>query len=353
MKVLLFSHEYPPCIGGAGSVAESIFTSFKRKNINITLLTSSRTNEDKNNFIFTERMNHKLWFISYASWLKKHISQFDLIICNDPAAIYNAGKYFPEDILAKTVCLIHGEEKYLNKKYFIINKLKFSNYFKKAINMAKKIIFVSEYIKDRYAELYNIKLDDSKYRIIHSGVKDSFSCTKNILSKEKNTFLTVSRLEKAKGFDTMLQAFCKVKESGIDFKWYIAGNGSYYEDFAKIIKRSPINENIVLLGKIERSKLPEIYQKAYYYISLSELNESYGLSYLEAATCGTTPIGYNRCGTKEAFKYIDNGILIDNFKDKDKIGDVLCEILKISQTPITSCSRSESDFIEELINNVF
>ncbi|MCL0009412.1 glycosyltransferase family 4 protein, partial [Providencia rettgeri] len=219
---------------------------------------------------------------------------------------------------------IHGEEKYLNSKSYLIKKINFSNHFKRALNDCKKVIFVSDYIKNRYKYLYDIIIDENRVKVIHSGVNNSlFKKIVKAKNNDNNSFLTVSRIEKAKGFDVMLHSLCKVKESGLNFHWYIAGDGSYFEKFKENVSNSTLNKNITFLGRVERSCLPEIYSLADYYISLSELNESYGLSYLEAASCGVKPIGYNRCGTAEAFKYIHNGVLIESFKDINEISETL------------------------------
>ena len=114
-KVILFSHEYPPCLGGVGTIAEQIVNYFKSsEKFEVNVVTSSRSLTKKNRAITPSRFPSKFWPFSYYLQYKKLFVESDVIICNDPAAIYTAGKFFSSELLNKTICCIHGEEKYLS-----------------------------------------------------------------------------------------------------------------------------------------------------------------------------------------------------------------------------------------------
>ncbi|HAS8348797.1 TPA: glycosyltransferase [Vibrio vulnificus] len=353
-RILIFSHEYPPCLGGAGSIADLLYQSLsKDANNDVSILTSRRSNSLKRGNLITSFLPSKLWFLAYIPWLVVNLRKYDLIICNDPAAIYNAGLLFPRKILEKTVCFIHGEEKYLNSDVKIINLIKFSRFFSRALFLSKKTFFVSKYIQDFYVENYSILLPEEKSVVLHSGISDNFK----LLSKNKlnhsvqETFLTVSRVEKLKGFDFMLKVFCELAKNKNNFNWIIAGDGSYLNEFRKRVNTSSISDKVIFLGKIPHDKVAKFYLSSKYYISLSELNESYGLSYLEAAYCGCIPIGYDRCGTKEAFKYISNGYLIKSFKNVVEVVELLNNLIECDKPKKSCCLRTEFDFISEFNKN--
>ncbi|OCH28675.1 hypothetical protein A6E12_09295 [Aliivibrio fischeri] len=354
-NILIFSHEFPPCLGGAGSVAELLYQSLSKDNENIvTILTSKRSKGVNKNNIITSSFPTKFWILAYLPWLLFNLRKYDLIICNDPVAIYNAGFFFPKRILEKTVCFIHGEEKYLNSNNVIINLIRFKKFFYRGLFLSGKVIFVSDYIRSFYDKNYEINLPIDKNIVLHSGISDDFSS----LSKDKlkssigNTFLTVSRIEKMKGFDFMLSVFCELDKRHTDFNWVIAGDGSYINDLIIKVNSSSIKNKVTFLGKVPRNEIAQYYLSSKYYISLSELNESYGLSFLEAAYCGCIPIGYNRCGTKEAFNYISNGHLIESFKNKLEVVDLLSDLLSCDKYKNTNCLRTELDFIKEFKKNV-
>lgn len=352
-KVLVFSHEYPPCLGGAGTVAELLFNYFSSSvdEYDVTLLTSSRSQviSSFDSKVLTTLGNPKLWPVCYRSWIKKYISKFDLIICNDSVSMYNAARYFNKEEMLKTVCIIHGEEKFLDGGLYP-KLIGFKRHYEKALYSSKTVVFVSDFIKRTYSNKYNINLNNSV--VIHSGVSDGF--TELVKNEPINqfSFVTVGRIEKDKGFDCMFEVLKKLIDSNESVQWNIVGDGSYFQEFKKLVDQTNYKNNINFLGKKSRDKLPDIYNSHKYCISLSELNESYGLVFLEAASCGVIPIGYNRCGTKEAFSYIESGILVDDYKDPIKIAKFLLKEMYLMDKSQAKCYRSQADFILEFIDNV-
>ncbi len=354
-RVLIFSHEYPPCLGGAGTVATTLKEGIGTYDeYEVVVLTSSRTENSKNESVVSVPFSRRLWPFIYFFWLLLNARKFDVIIANDPAAIYTVGKFFPKSYLSNVICFIHGEEKFLTSQSLILRLMGFKGAFNRALSHAKKVIFVSSYIESRYRKLYGIQLPSSKKRIIHSGVS-STQFVKNITVNPLTpyTFLTVSRIEALKGFDVMLNAFLHLREKGFDIKWLIAGQGGYYRDFKRKVEESNLSGNVTFYGRVERTELSRLFNMTNYYLSLSELNESYGLSYLEAASFGVTPVGYNRCGTKEAFQYIQGGYLIESYKNP--LG-VACELEKIiasfQSNSIVRCERTVEQFCLEVIDEL-
>jgi len=353
-KLLIFSHEYPPCLGGAGSVAHTLREGICASNeYEVTVLTSSRTPSSSSQKIVSVWQSQRLWPFIYSFWLFLNASKFDVIIANDPAAIFAVGKYLPKRLLSKVICFIHGEEKYLVSSSLPLKIFGFKPAFLRAMQHAKKVVFVSAYIEQLYVDLYGISLPDIKRSVIHSGVSSKQFYPVHEINNTKPLYLTVSRLESLKGFDTMLDSFTLLSKKGHDFNWVIAGDGSYFDTFKKKVSSSLICNNVTLLGKVGRSQLSPLYQKANYYISLSELKESYGLSFLEAAFSGVTPIGYNRCGTKEAFQYIHGGYLIDSYKNPNGIAAELHQIMESSQKENTvTCERTVEQFCLEVADEL-
>lgn len=353
-KVLIFSHEYPPHLGGAGSVAQTLKYGLESKGYDVTVLTSSRSKSSPEKRVVSINYSKKFWPFAYAIWLIFNARKYDVIIANDSVAIYSVSRFLSKEIIEKTICFIHGEEKFILSKKTSLRLMNFKSLYKKTLFLSKKTIFVSRYIEKKYKDLYSIALDSSKRNVIHSGVKmKPKKRTLNLNFSEPKSFLTVSRIVQSKGFDTMLDVFIDLKKKGFDFYWCIAGSGEYLSDFKIRVKESCISENVSFLGQIDRSLLSDVYSSASYYISLSELNESYGLSFLEAASLGCIPIGYDRCGTKEAFEYIDGGLLVKSFLMPEKISsEILFFINNLSSFHQVGCNRKISDFIDAVCEEI-
>lgn len=99
---------------------------------------------------------------------------------------------------------------------------------------------------------------------------------------KKNTFniLTVSRLEKGmKGLDITMETCRLLKESGIDFHWYIIGKGSYRSEMQEFIGVNELSSHLTLLGTTTN---PYPYFKAADLYVQTSRSESYGISIAEA-----------------------------------------------------------------------
>ena len=69
LKVLVFSHEYPPQIGGAGVVAKQYLTELISAGVDASLLTKHRKGIENlihpNIKLITIPENSKIWFLDY------------------------------------------------------------------------------------------------------------------------------------------------------------------------------------------------------------------------------------------------------------------------------------------------
>jgi glycosyltransferase involved in cell wall biosynthesis len=347
-KIILFSHEYPPCLGGVGTIAEQVKNYFENNDkYEVKVITSSRSLKYKTHNLLCSFFPSQCWPFSYYLEYRKEFLASDLIICNDPAAIYTAGMFFSEEILSKTICCIHGEEKYLTSTKLLLRLIAFKKSFLKAINYSAKVIFVSSYIQEYYATHYGIYTAERKGVVINPGVYSETVIVRPTI-KKKNRFITVCRLHKDKGFIHMLKVFEYMDKMGLEFEWIIVGGGAYFDELSQLIDSSYIKPYVSLTGSVERTDLSHYYSSSEFCILLSELNESYGLSYLEAAHFGVKPIGYNRCGVRDVFNYITKGLLLYNYKDiEENAKDILSFVNKKNNGNATSC-RFASDFSKDL-----
>ncbi len=97
--------------------------------------------------------------------------------------------------------------------------------------------------------------------------------------EKKLKLLTIGRLSKLKGYDIALEAAKLLKESGLDFKWYVLGNGPLKDEIQKKIAEYDLKDRFILLG---------VTSNPYGYIKNSDiyvqtsLSEGFGLAIAEA-----------------------------------------------------------------------
>lgn len=332
MRVLIFSHEFPPDIGGAGVVAQQNAKALAEAGNDVTVLTRNRKINVENELIYSVKRVHtygKLWFLTYKYAVD--FSDYDLIVLNDPASIYVAGLFFNKETFDKTIAFLHGSEPeliYQKRSLFqVITFFKF--FYTSALAKVKHIVSVSYFMKEKFLNRTKLHFLSSKIVVNYAGIDnklfspDHKGKLKKELSIPQNSqlLISVSRLVRNKGYPEMLNIFEKILTVDNEFYWIVIGSGDYLEDFKKEIKIRKLESHIFLIGSKKRNELRYYYSNSDVFWLLSNYEESFGLSYLEAQACGIPAIGLNKYGVKEAIS-VDTGFLIDS---PDDIFEVLVD----------------------------
>ncbi len=175
------------------------------------------------------------------------------------------------------------------KKQLIFVLMKFL--YKKAdsvIGISKKLSKdLSKHIKKKCITIYNPAFDLSIFRS---------SKTKVSLKKNKNTFLTIGRLENQKDIMTILRAF-KLLVKNINARLIIIGYGSELKNLRNFINENKLKNHIIILTKV---KNPFPYYKLANTFILSSKFEGFGNVLVEAAMFKINIISSNcNSGPKE------------------------------------------------------
>jgi len=320
-RVLIFSREFPPKIGGAGTVAKQyaeMLSSYE-----VTVLTDYQKNleisHEKKFQIIKVKTLPKIWFLFY----KKAIDfkKFDLIILNDSDSAYIAGKYFRSELLSKSIIFLHGSEpEYIFENPSLTKKiLNFRKYYKRALFGCNKIISVSNYMKEKFLEKTMLNEIKDKIYTIYTPINSKYFYKSSELDihakynipKNAKILLSVSRIIKNKGYLDKFNIFKKLIKENKDLFWLIIGEGKYTKILKELIEKNDLTSNIILVGKIPRNELKNYYSNVDLFWLLSNFNESFGLVYIEAQACGCPVIGRNQAGVKEAIDNKRSGFLVN------------------------------------------
>ncbi|MDT8861095.1 glycosyltransferase [Alkalihalobacillus sp. MEB130] len=150
-------------------------------------------------------------------------------------------------------------------------------------NTFDKIVAVSDSTKDIFLEtfpdysnkvkvLYDINDPGfiTKMAELDGGFEEDFNGIK---------ILTIGRLANQKGYDIAIEACKKLKEEGINFKWYALGKGPLKEEIEQSIKENHLSDRFILLG-VKANPYPYI-KHADLYVQTSKF-EGFGLAIAEA-----------------------------------------------------------------------
>lgn len=223
---------------------------------------------------------------------------------------------------------IHGEDVFSDFKKFEKNKQRSQIFFK----YANYIISPSDYYKKRLINEYNY--DETKIFVSPSGGVniELFSEKKKLESRKQlnldlNDFYIgfVSRLEKGKGFEYLINSFSKLNNKSI--KLIIVGSGSQETKYKKMTEELGLTSRVIFIPLLEHSKLTYLYNSLDIFCFPSEA-ESLGLVGLEAMSCGNLCVVSDNGGISSYAVDNYNALVFQN-KDEDNLLKKLQEAINI------------------------
>ena len=319
-KILIFSHEFPPFGGGAGVVAKDYAYLLSSQGHSVTVLTRDIKGIEENESykIKIVKTLPKVWFISYIKAID--YDKFDVIILNDNASVYFAGMFFSKKLLSKSIAFLHGSEpENIFEKPSKLKKLfAFRYFYTKALMSVKKIIAVSNFMKEKFLSRTNLIQLEHKIEVQYTSIdtnifykeKDEKFREKLSIDNSANILLSVSRIVEGKGYFEMIEIFKKLVSENNDYVWIVIGTGDYLNTLENLVTQYKLEKNVIFLGVISRDKLRYYYSNVDIFWLLSNFDESFGLVYLEAQACGCPVLGRNKAGVKEAIEDLKSGFLV-------------------------------------------
>jgi len=146
----------------------------------------------------------------------------------------------------------------------------------------------------------------------------------------------VKALEPGYGHEILLRAFAGLKPSYFNkpIKLCLVGDGSYRQEVERLADELGIQDRLAMLGNIPNAKIPDILSSFDLFASLTTVNESFGVSLVEAMACNVpivatdTPgfleiLGDETCGkivprnNVEAARQAIENLILDDRKRKE------------------------------------
>lgn len=262
--------------------------------------------------------------------------KFDIIHFHHPLTAFGAQMLAKIPKEMRTVYIFYGpahlefelEAKALRSSYPMLKKITFplwvpikSNLLRtfehNAIQKAETIILHSEYSKKSLLDIHGktlVKVD------IVSGAIDTnkFSPAKDKLKiKEKlnipidsYVLLTVRRLAARMGLDYLIKAFSEITAKDNRFKLIIVGKGHMKVQLEKLAQELKLGNTIQFTGFMPEENLIQYYQAADLFILPTQDLEGFGISTIEALSCGVPVLGTSAGATEEILKKFDLEFLI-------------------------------------------
>ena len=214
---------------------------------------------------------------------KKYVELFDKLIKKqkiDLVEIHNRPSYIQYlDIKLKKIIIFHNDPLTLkgsislSQRYEILRK-------------CEKIIFVSNWVKDRFFEGFRIK-NNSKCTVIYPSIDKL-----NKFPRKDNLIIFVGKLNKSKGYNLFGLAILRILNEFPSWKSIVIGDEPRE-------KYNFYHRNLQLKGWLNHNKTLKYYEKAKIAVSPSIWEEPFGRTSMEAGSRGCATIISNRGGISE------------------------------------------------------
>ncbi|MPQ42279.1 glycosyltransferase [Clostridium tarantellae] len=121
------------------------------------------------------------------------------------------------------------------------------------------------------------------------------------------TILTIGRLVHTKGYDMAIEAAKKLKDNGIEFRWYVIGEGILKNELISIIEENGLQKEFKLLGTFTN---PYPYIKNCDIYCQPSRFEGFGMAIAEAKILGKPVIATNFETVKNQINHGVNGLVV-------------------------------------------
>lgn len=231
------------------------------------------------------------------------------------------------------VMTIHGVEIYKHPEFFRPRALRaLKSLVKRGVHRAKRIICVSEHVRDVILEQFDIPED--RFTVIYHGVNPTFrryseSEATDVVAEKFGIrdpyILFVGKLVAQKNIGRLLEAYDRFRQrNGDDIKLVLAGRtyAGLNSEFESTMERLNMGDSVIQLGHVNNYDLPALYGAAQMF-AFPTRYEGFGIPILEAMSCGVPVLTSTTSCVPEVAG--DGAVLIDPY-DVDAIEDGMTRI---------------------------
>ncbi len=168
--------------------------------------------------------------------------------------------------------------------------------------------------KDKVQLLYNIV----SAKLIHQMAEEQVT-----IDTSKPSLLSIGRLHPQKGFDIAVEAAALLKKQGLNFVWYIIGEGAERTALEQAITKNGLEKYVVLLG-IKENPYPYIKQTTIFVQPSRYEGKSIALD--EAKLLHKPIVVTNFTTAKDQINHLKNGIICE--MDANSLADALTSLLQ-------------------------
>ena len=151
-------------------------------------------------------------------------------------------------------------------------------------------------------------------------------CNESVKWENPPTILYFGRIRQYKKIEDIIRAFYIVKKRINDCRLIIAGklvDKRYWKNLKKLAEKLKVNVKFV--PNVSESKKMQIFSESWIY-AITSVEEGWGISVVEANSCGIPAVGYDVPGLKDSIRHGYNGLLVE-FGNVEALAQTLIRLL--------------------------
>jgi phosphatidyl-myo-inositol dimannoside synthase len=340
----LVSEVFPPAIGGSGVLLENIYRRLPRP---VTVLTDGdpTTAVERRGPLTVHHVPMRAadWGLLRPSCLRRHLRVAGAIRRRSPTGggVVHCGRGLPEGLSARLariaggapyVCWTHGEE-----LGFASTSRELTALMRRVLADARVVIANSANSKGLLVDRWH--LPDQKVHVVHPGVdterfhpgENGHDLRQQFAAPGDVVFLSVGRLQRRKGHDTVIAALAQVRQVLPQVRYVVVGDGPERSALQEQACLAGVADITHFVGAVPEADLPRWYRVGDVFVLPNRADgvdfEGFGIVFLEAAAAGLPVVGGRSGGVPETMIEWETGRLV-NGTDAGELAAVMSELTR-------------------------
>lgn len=255
---------------------------------------------------------HKLFGVKkankffYKKSVKKLNNKYDVVVAYQEGHIAD---YVQHIKAPKRVAWCHTAYNYF------VTQANQEEYWQRVYSKFNHVACVSQVVLNSIVNVLNYP--KNQIEVLYNTIPKQFiidrAKEKMDIAKQRLTFVSSGRYVFIKRFDRIVLAARKLKEEGIDFIWYLLGNGEKFQEISTMIKENDLQGCVIQVGAVEN---PFVYYKIADCFVMASETEGQPMVLNEALTLGIPVITTEFPSSKEVVGNKPYGMIVANNDDE-------------------------------------
>ena len=343
---LLLSEVFPPRTGGSGRWFWEIYSRLPRDGYFVVAGEHPRQEEfDSTHDLRLERLPLTLpsWGLRSVGALRGYgraIRRLRALARRERVGMVHCGRCLPEGVMALALrlwagtpylCYAHGEE--LN---YAASSRELSWLMRRVLDRAEYVIANSRNTLRLMRDEWRVPAE--RLRLLHPGVDTSrfvpappdAEVRRTLGWGDRPVVLTVGRLQKRKGHDTMIRALPAIRRTVPDILYSIVGDGEERRPLEELVAAHGLAGHVQFLGEIDDDSMVRCYQQCDLFVlanrQVGQDIEGFGMVLLEAQACGKAVVAGASGGTAETMSVPETGRIVP-CEESGELAALIAELL--------------------------